>query len=364
MAGLVQSAAVNWFGGGATVTINGVTAGNLLAIYVAWATGGSTLTGISGNSNTYTSIGSASGGAGGGRAHLYYVQAANSGNTTVTVTWSGDPGFGGIIVHEVHGVDGGLDGANWVINPQAVPGAGTDGVTSTALTPSVPNCYRFGGSFDVGGGATLGSGTNYTLAGSPTTWIRGERLTANSGIDTGTGSASVTFTTDQGFNNYYTAQVIFKPGGGTTTTLTPGAGSLALTGRNPSLKLAIPVAKATLALTGRTPSLKYTLPVPKAILSLTGFAPTVLNGVIVSPAKGTLALTGFAPALKLAIPVPKATLSLTGFAPSLVLAGQGVGPAGQWGVVRRNSLLAGVRSNTMSGVSRQNTFDTRREPTQ
>ena len=99
------------------------------------------------------------------------------------------------------------------------------------------------------------------------------------------------------------------------TILTPAAGSLAITGYAPTLKLTLTPAAATLSITGYAPTLKLTLTPAAATLAITGFAPTPKLTVPVPQA--TLTVTGFAPTLTLAIPVPQATLALTGYAPAL-----------------------------------------------
>lgn len=116
--------------------------------------------------------------------------------------------------------------------------------------------------------------------------------------------------------------IAFKIGGGpTTTTLTPDAGTLTLTGRTPVvvLRLTVPVPKGTLTLTDLAPALNLSIAIPKAAITLTGLAPASLTGTRLAPAKGTLTLTGLAPTIaasdQIRLEPSPAALTLTGYAP-------------------------------------------------
>ncbi len=130
-------------------------------------------------------------------------------------------------------------------------------------------------------------------------------------------------------------------GGGTT--LTPGTGTLTLTGQTP-IRLENSIrqpATGTLTLTGRTPTLNsgMVIPTPVGTLTLTGYAPTLAQAGALSisvpkgqltlegtypdlvfgpgPATGTLTLTGTVPTLRYATIPPTGALTLTGAAPGV-----------------------------------------------
>ena len=82
-----------------------------------------------------------------------------------------------------------------------------------------------------------------------------------------------------------------------SVSLTPVAGTVALTGYAPALlqpQAATPAA-GTVALTGYAPVLGVALTPATGTVALTGYAPALLQPQAVTPAAGTVALTGYAP---------------------------------------------------------------------
>lgn len=114
------------------------------------------------------------------------------------------------------------------------------------------------------------------------------------------------------------------------TTITPTAGSLALTGTAPSVSASgsstlAPTAGA-LAFTGSSPTLTLTVAAPGVgALTFTGVAPTLSLGTIRGPTAGSLTLTGTAPTIAAVFTtsrVPTAgTISFTSSAPSVANSG-------------------------------------------
>ena len=100
-----------------------------------------------------------------------------------------------------------------------------------------------------------------------------------------------------------------------TTTITPAAASLALTGNAPVLKLVIKPAAGSLTLTGKTPALKSTVKPAAGSLTLTGQTPKVVSGI--KPAAGSMTLTGQTPRATSKIQPAAGSLTLTGHAPAL-----------------------------------------------
>jgi hypothetical protein len=104
-----------------------------------------------------------------------------------------------------------------------------------------------------------------------------------------------------------------------SVSLTPVAGTVALTGYAPALlqPQAVTPAAGTVALTGYAPALLQPQAATPAAgtVALTGYAPVL--GVALTPATGTVALTGYAPALlqPQAVTPAAGTVALTGYAP-------------------------------------------------
>jgi hypothetical protein len=162
----VQSARVSQFSSGVTNTVSftaNVTAGNLIAVAIAW-TSADTLVSVTDNlGNGYelvqnpTTLGTY------GRAAGAYAKNIAGGACTVTVTFS--PGaFSSrtIIVHEISGADpfSPLDASAG--RGQMDPGPGVDAVRSGAIATTADGDYIFGMTADQGHASTLFPGAQFT----------------------------------------------------------------------------------------------------------------------------------------------------------------------------------------------------------
>jgi hypothetical protein len=180
-----------------------VTAGNVLAIAVFCNVTTVTISSIAGNSNTYTLIDGPTDLSTSYRGWTYYVLSANSGATTVTVTFSAAVSYAAIVVHEISGLDTSAPLDQHIINGQNAPGTGTDAVTSTAKTTTASGEYIFGASSNANGSAVAAAGTGFT-----------SRATADPAsedqIQGASGSIAATFTASDSFAPYLTALVTFK----------------------------------------------------------------------------------------------------------------------------------------------------------
>jgi hypothetical protein len=205
----VQDKSTSWFGGSGTtesITFDAsVGSGNLLIIAVFWATTTSTIDSVAGNGNTYTLIRSRSDSTN-GTMSLYYAKGVASGATTVTVTWSADPGFGALIGHEVSGADTVAPLDQSADNVQANPAESTDAITSTSVITTSDGQYIFGTTWDdQGSNPTIAAGTNYTAREAPSNARSEDRIQASAG------SIAVTFTRTGGtFPRFITGIATFK----------------------------------------------------------------------------------------------------------------------------------------------------------
>jgi hypothetical protein len=173
---IVQSAyAVDDSGGSSStvaVTINGVTAGNLLAVIVAWGnpTGTITCTTSDGTSYTADAAGRVTAVAGGQASQVFYLPNSGSGSHTITATLSSSTPFRRIRVVEVANVLTSSPEDKAAAQGQDSVGTTTDSISSSA-TSATTNATDFilgfeqdGDNVDPGTG-TLAAGTGYTLNG-------------------------------------------------------------------------------------------------------------------------------------------------------------------------------------------------------
>lgn len=161
----VTSQGTQWFGGsGTTETAPSITctAGNLLIIAVGWGAGsGASITGVSGNGNSYVIVGASEVHGTTGAMSVYRAYNIAGGATSVQVTWGADPGFGFITVHEVSGASttAALDQHDYV-SPVGQSGGL---VTTASITPGTSGQYIFAAVLDEGGGFTCTVGSGYTM---------------------------------------------------------------------------------------------------------------------------------------------------------------------------------------------------------
>ena len=111
-------------------------------------------------------------------------------------------------------------------------------------------------------------------------------------------------------------------GGGTA--VSPGVGSIALTGYAPTVVqgTAVSPGVGSIALTGYAPAIRQPIAVSPGVgsIALTGYAPAIQQPIAVSPGVGSIALAGYAPTIQqaggsLSISVDVGQLTLTGYAP-------------------------------------------------
>lgn len=199
----VQDAIAQWFGGSGTTESTGavtVTAGHLLVVAVAWQTSGSTISSISGNSNTFTLADSLSD-ATYGTLDLYYVKNCNGGSTQVTVTWSSDPGFGYISLHEVAGASttAPLD-QHHIATPANPP------ISSGNVTTTTSGQYVFGASFDGDGSSALTAGAGFTIPAHSNTSFGATEYQ----LQSASGTTASTFASGAPFQYYITGVATYK----------------------------------------------------------------------------------------------------------------------------------------------------------
>lgn len=106
--------------------------------------------------------------------------------------------------------------------------------------------------------------------------------------------------------------------------LTPDAAALSLSGHLASLTTTTTPAAGSVALTGNAPAVAISTPVtfvaqPAAgAAALTGYAPTIVQALAaLTPASGTVTITGFAPALQTTLFPGTGTVAITGYTPGL-----------------------------------------------
>lgn len=240
--------------------------------------------------------------------------------TTFTIdTDQADFGAGGAVLQEWSGMaltsptDGDANAS------QAAVGTGTDAMssgnceaTSQANDVNIAFCYNDDTPIPTAGtGFTNVGGLGATALAAA---IKGEYRTGLTNAQTVAGTFTHSSTADT-----ITVSVNLKEASGTT--ITPGTGSLSLSGNAPVLAasgLRVPLTGA-LAIAGIAALVTQgTMRVPVVgALSLTGVAPVVTQGIPRIPVAGALALTGNAPVVTqgtVRVPVAGA-LSLTGIAP-------------------------------------------------
>lgn len=201
----VDSSNSPWLGGsGTSKTItNTVASGNLLSLGIGWGNT-TTITGLSDDKgNTWTQVGTAL--VDSGTLAIYYATNTASGATIITVTFSADPGFGNMIVHEIAGASTGGPLDQEGKNSQFNPGTGANAITSGSETTTVNGEYIFGYTMDVSGvGGTESAGTGFTGL-----------VTSGDGaseyqIQSSSGSVAATFTSTGTFQVQLTGIATFK----------------------------------------------------------------------------------------------------------------------------------------------------------
>jgi chitodextrinase len=209
----VQAASGNRYGSSVTASFSSpVTAGNTVAVYVAWQ--GTTLTlnsvtapCISGNlvanPTTVSNL---------GRAAMAYGVISTSGPCTITAGFAGGSSQVLILAHEISGVDtmAPLDNNQDIINVQNSPGTGSDAITVT-VTTSQSGDYIFGATYSPNGsGSAINAGTGYAQR-LYTTDNPNRVAISEDRLQTASGAVSVTFTGTVGYISWLTGLMAFKP---------------------------------------------------------------------------------------------------------------------------------------------------------
>jgi hypothetical protein len=222
MAGaIVQSAyAVDDSGSPSTtiaVTINGVTAGNTLAVQVGYddteiTDNDTSVSGIN-DGTAYTNTDGPRRDAGNAQSsHVWRKENSGSGNFTVTATFNRSAPFRRIRVCELSGLETTANVDQTAGQGQTTPGTGTDAVTSgSTSTTANANDFLVGFSQDTSeadpGTGTLSAGTSYTISGTNV------MLGLESRSVSATGTYAATFT--QSVNNNRTTHIVaFKEAAG------------------------------------------------------------------------------------------------------------------------------------------------------
>ena len=232
----IAQTTVNGTGQNLTIGPLTVTLGNQLILWLVC--NDATSAALSAGGNTLLNAGIESPAFGGSNIFGYYCNITTGGAISVTRT-GGDILAGYLAEYSGLNASGSLAGA-FTTNPQAGgPGTGTDAVTSGAVSVTAP-CMQFGMTSDSGGTSnpnsasntgTISAGTGWTNRGN---WVdsaavavsRFEELRSTS---SGSHAATFTLTGNKQFADLHSASFAL-PEAITSTTITPNAGALAMSG--------------------------------------------------------------------------------------------------------------------------------------
>lgn len=205
--GHVQSTSVSWFSGSGNteaITLTGVTAHNLLALGIGWAST-ATITSVNGGA---VLIDTATDGTIGAGAD-YYVKDSSAGTITLTVVFSSDPGSGLIAISEVSGMDTVSPLDQHVANVQTTAGVTANAVTSSNVTTTAAD-YLWAFSFNDNFGGAINAGTGYTPRVVDSTFCG----TVADQTQGAAGSTKATFTNTDASAHNLTFLAAFKAAGG------------------------------------------------------------------------------------------------------------------------------------------------------
>lgn len=150
------------------------------------------------------------------RTQGFYAENVAAGTPTITCTISASVNARSLVAHAVSGtsVSGSLDVS--IGQNQQNPGAGTDAITSTAVTTTAAGDYIFGASADTAVQCpTFVAGTNFTIR--DVTACAGIPMGSEGLIQGGAASIAGTFTVSGcGVCDYNTVVLTFKAAGGGT----------------------------------------------------------------------------------------------------------------------------------------------------
>jgi hypothetical protein len=212
----------------ATITASSitVTAGNALVIWICTSTIGAQT--VSGNSNTYTYVGTS---AISNSLYMsaYFAKNINSGATAVA---SSDTGCFGIYAAEYSGLSTTATSLGFISNDQASGGLGTDVLTATALNVGTVPAGVFAFTVDAGGVQVASSNTGTMPAGVALAWnlrnpgwVDGSAVTVATAEDirvTSSGNVTATFGTtgNKQFAAFITAAFALPETGASSNTAT------------------------------------------------------------------------------------------------------------------------------------------------
>jgi len=203
-----------------------VTAGNALVIWICTTTTGAQT--VSGNSNTYTYVGTSSI-SNSVFLSAYFVKNANSGATAVA---SSDTGCFGIYAAEYSGISTTATSLGFISNLQSPPGIGADVLTATAVNVGTVPAAVFGFTVDAGGiqvassnTGTLPAGTTLAWNSRAPGWVDGSAVTVATAEDirvTSSGNVTATFGTtgNKQFAAFITAAFALAETGASSNTAT------------------------------------------------------------------------------------------------------------------------------------------------
>ena len=331
-------------------------AGNMIVVLVsAWRSSAANISSVTDNQgNTYTKAIDRNGGNGGlNEASIWYCASIGSPSGTHTITANATAGVDNYIVVIASEVSGQNTSAPFDASTSAAVSTTGDVATGTTaalaqadeivfiaasvsssssnITIDTPATYtRIGAQQD--SNTYVGFEGSYKIV-AATTAVVGQWSHDNTGQDEASGVIATFKAADGGdpisaFQHDAFQGDAFQFGaivssGGVDVTVTPGVGSLTLTGYAGTLTAdssATPGVQA-LAITGLAPTVSAAFSATPGVgsLTLTGLAPTVTAASSATPGVQALALTGLAPTVtgaSSADPGP-GSLTLTGFAPTL-----------------------------------------------
>lgn len=268
---------------------------------------------------------------------VWYATNATAGAKVITMTLSGSGNATSAVATELTGVL-----TSSVLDTTALVSGGYNAGTASEISTLTAAATLAQANNTVMHFGAVGAGC-LTLTWSSGTFTQGNSETdINDFYSVGTASKQVTSTTAPSntmtatFNatssgDIAGAMLVFKEASGGGTSLTPGAGSVTLTGPAPTVartaNQALTAGAGSLALTGPAPTVARTanqaLTAGVGALTLTGFAPTVSQaaGTSLTPGAGALTLTGSAPTVtrtaNQALIAAVGTLTLTGPVPTV-----------------------------------------------
>lgn len=344
-----------------TLTLSTVlgSGGNVVIAFTTWRSNtGQTCTGATYGGNAMTRIGTEITSTGASLTSFYYVTSSDG---DVVFTYSAAPtnAQGTALVFS------GVDTGSPIGTQQTSASAGTATTTSAVTSATDGLCVDCLGLRSDNTGLTIGAGQTQRSAQEAASSVYHRTSTEP-------GAASVTmswsWTNSMGF--VHMAVPINAAAAGSS--ITPAAGSLALSGAAPTVSvsgnISITPAAAALAIVGAAVTQTLTVPSPSAgaltfegaaptvsqttgatiqpnagAITLAGASPTVTNttpGIVIAPASGSLSLAGSAPTVALnnmdIVPTAGA-LTLAGAAPNVSVTGSSSG--GQARNRRRRGML-------------------------